>query len=263
LFRARRRPGEGENGPNRADADACRPGDRGPAAPGDKPLFASSDVLKLTIRGPVQALARSRQPEPATLSVAGTAEALPVQISARGLTRRRPEICPFPPLWVRFTNPPPPQSVFAGQTRLKLVSHCRTSASFQQHVLLEYAAYRMFNALSPASFKVRLANIDYVDERGRTVTSRYGFFIEDLGDVARRNGMQEAKLPERIPTSALSQRHAALYGLFQHMIANHDWSMRAGPAGEECCHNAQMIAPARGVAAGAIPIPYESRPGPA
>jgi hypothetical protein len=76
-----------------------------PAAPGDKPLFASSDVLQLTIRGPVQALARSRQPEPATLSVAGTAEALPVQISARGLTRRRPEICPFPPLWV-FTPGP-------------------------------------------------------------------------------------------------------------------------------------------------------------
>ncbi|MGI8705879.1 MAG: hypothetical protein ACR2JJ_08830 [Sphingomicrobium sp.] len=230
-----------------------------PAAPGDKSLFASSDVLQLTIRGPVSGLVRSRsqQPEPATLSVAGTAETLPVMISARGLTRRRPDICPFPPLKVQFTSPPPPQSVFAGQRSLKLVSHCRNSASFQQHVLLEYAAYRMFNALSPASFKVRLASIDYVDERGRPIVSRYAFFIEDLDDVARRNSMQDAKLPERIPTSALSQRHAALYSLFQHMIANHDWSMRAGPAGEECCHNTKLIAPARGVAAGVIPIPYD------
>jgi hypothetical protein len=69
--------------------------------------------------------------------------------------------------------------------------------------------------------------------------------------------MQEAKFPQRIPTSALSQSHAATYALFQHMIANHDWSMRAGPAGDECCHNARMIAPARGVAAGAIPVPYD------
>lgn len=230
-----------------------------PAAPAGKPLFASSDVLRLTLKGPVPAIARSRsqQPEPATLSVAGTAEALPVQISARGLTRRRPDICPFPPLRIRFPTPPPPQSVFAGQRSLKLVSHCRNSASFQQHVLLEYAAYRMFNALSPASFQVRLAHIDYVDERGRAVTSRYAFFIEDLDDVAGRNGMEEAKLPDRIATGALSPSHGALYSLFQHMIANHDWSMRAGPPGEECCHNAQMIAPARGAAAGVIPIPYD------
>jgi hypothetical protein len=33
--------------------------------------------------------------------------------------------------------------------------------------------------------------------------------------------------------------------------------MRAGPKGEECCHNAKMIAPARGVAAGVVPIPYD------
>jgi hypothetical protein len=39
------------------------------------------------------------------------------------------------------------------------------------------------------------------------------------------------------------------------MIANHDWSMRAGPAGRECCHNAELIGP---LAPGsAIPIPYD------
>ncbi len=123
--------------------------------------------------------------------------------------------------------------------------------------LLEYATYRMFNVLSPASFRVRLAQVDYVNDDGRPLISRYGFFIEDLRDVARRNQMQEANLPELIPVASLNPRHAALYALFQHMIANHDWSMRAGPKGDECCHNAKMISPARGVAAGAIPIPYD------
>jgi hypothetical protein len=228
------------------------------AAAGDKPLFQSSEPIRLTLRGPLSLMARNRAeaPRPGTLTVAGE-QPLAVTLTTRGITRRSTDICDFPPLKVQFAAPPPPTSVFAGQKALKLVTHCRTAASFQQYVLLEYAAYRMFNVLSPASFRVRLANIDYVDDSGKALASRYGFFIEDLGDVARRNGMQEAKLPSVIPITSLSTRHAALYALFQHMIANHDWSMRAGPKGEECCHNAKLIAPARGVAAGVIPIPYD------
>jgi hypothetical protein len=39
------------------------------------------------------------------------------------------------------------------------------------------------------------------------------------------------------------------------MISNHDWSMRAGPAGKDCCHNAELIGP---LGPGtAIPIPYD------
>jgi len=39
------------------------------------------------------------------------------------------------------------------------------------------------------------------------------------------------------------------------MIANHDWSMSAGPQGEECCHNARLIGP-RGAASVSV-IPYD------
>jgi hypothetical protein len=43
--------------------------------------------------------------------------------------------------------------------------------------------------------------------------------------------------------------------LFQDMIANHDWSMRAGPAGKPCCHNAELIGP---LAPGSvIAVPYD------
>ena len=226
--------------------------------PPPKPLFASGEPLRITIRGPILDIARNRSEGrlPGTLTVAGTNSAIPVTLSARGLTRRQGDICQFPPLWVRFPTPPA-ATVFAGQKSLKLVTHCRASESFQQHVLLEYAAYTMFNALTPASFRVRLATIDYVDDSGRPVTSRTGFFIEDLGDVARRNGMQEAKLPSRISATALEPDAAALNALYQHMLANHDWSMRAGPPGDECCHNFKLIAPARGVAAGVVPVPYD------
>jgi hypothetical protein len=229
------------------------------AAHGDTPLFDSSDVLHISMSGPISALTRSSgtEPRPGTLTVVGTGQALPVSLAVRSTTRRQSDVCQFPPLKVQFPSPPPPNSVFAGQRSLKLVTHCRSSASFQQYVLLEYATYRMLNVLSPMSFRVRLASIDYVDESGRPIISRYGFFIEDLRDVAKRNGMQQANLPELIPLSSLEPQHSALYAMFQDMIANHDWSMRAGPKGKHCCHNAEMIAPAKGVAANVIPVPYD------
>ena len=45
------------------------------------------------------------------------------------------------------------------------------------------------------------------------------------------------------PLAYLSPPDAARYAMFQHMIANHDWSMRAGPAGDDCCHNAEIDRP--------------------
>jgi hypothetical protein len=156
---------------------------------------------------------------------------------------------------VQFTSAPPATSVFAGQRRLKLVTHCRNRESFQQYLLLEYAAYKMYNLLTPHSFRVRLANIDYRDENGRPIISRVGYFLESLGDVAERNGMKSTHAPELIPAADLNPADAARYALFQHMIANHDWSMRAGPKGDDCCHNAELIGP---LAPGqTVVIPYD------
>jgi|tagenome__1003787_1003787.scaffolds.fasta_scaffold20810005_2 hypothetical protein len=227
------------------------------AAQAPKPLFAASDPVHITIQAPLSNLTRNRNSPGA---IAGTltdpgGQALPVNLQLRGITRRTSEICDFPPLRVDFTTPPPATSLFAHQHRLKLVTHCKNAAGFQQYVLLEYAAYRMFNVLSPKSFRVRLANIDYLGADGRPMTSHVGFFIEDLKDVAKRNGTVESHGPSRIPVTDLDPADAARYALFQHMIANHDWSMRAGPEGEDCCHNAKLIGP---LAPGStVPIPYD------
>lgn len=227
------------------------------AADAPKPLFAASDPIHLTITSPLQTLIRSREYEGA---IAGTltdptGQALPVSLQLRGITRRTSDVCDFPPLRVEFTTTPPATSVFAGQKRLKLVTHCRNSASFQQYVLLEYAAYRMYNVLTPHSFRVRLAHIDYVDASGRPIISRAGYFLEDLKDVAHRNGMEVTRAPDRIPVPDLNPLDAGRYGLFQHMIANHDWSMRAGPVGRDCCHNAELIGPL--APAATVPVPYD------
>jgi hypothetical protein len=224
---------------------------------GPKPLFQSDAPIKFTIQGPINSIARkaarSVEPEAAMLSMATPVESHPIRLSARGLSRRTGGICDFPPLRVEFTQPPPTTSLFSGQRRLKLVTHCKPSPGHQQHLLLEYSAYRLLNQLTPLSHKVRLATIDYAEPSGKLSISRWGFFIEDLDDVAKRNGLTEARVGDRIAAAQLEPSQAARVALFMYMIGNLDWSMRAGPKGEGCCHNSRLLSGGSAL----VPIAYD------
>jgi hypothetical protein len=226
------------------------------AAQQPKPLFASPDPIHIVIQAPISNLVHNRADTNIVQGTLTDPSGIPISVSLspRGITRRSADTCDFPPIRVQF-NSPPPTSLFAGQKKLKLITHCRNSASFQQYVLLEYSAYKMYNLLTPHSFRVRLANIDYRDADGKPIISRIGYFLEDLGDLAKRNGMKSTHGPDRIPVPDLSPADAARYALFQYMISNHDWSMRAGPVGHDCCHNAELMGP---LAPGAtVPVPYD------
>jgi hypothetical protein len=225
------------------------------------PLFAAAEPIRLTISGPFGAIRRgaerSTDVHEASLTLAGAAaETHSIRLSARGITRRRREICAFPPLRIEFAQASAATSLFHGQRRLKLVTHCRVAETFQQFVLLEYAAYRLLNVLSPRSLQVRLAAIDYVETGADApFASRLGFLIEDIDDAARRNGLVEIDAGN-IAVSRLSPRDAARFAVFQYMIGNLDWSMNAGPPGSQCCHNAKLLG-AAGAVTGLIPVPYD------
>src|SRR4051794_1500867 len=98
-------------------------------AANEKPLFASADKIHLTIQAPLSGLIRNRSSED---KIAGTlvdpsGQSLPITLQLRGITRRTSEVCEFPPLRVEFSTPPPSTSIFAGQKKLKLITHCRNS----------------------------------------------------------------------------------------------------------------------------------------
>ncbi|MBI1361226.1 MAG: hypothetical protein GC155_13195 [Alphaproteobacteria bacterium] len=225
-----------------------------------QPLFATSEPIRLTIKGPIGKLPRKGSDdvtEPGSLIVQGSAtETLAIELSTRGLTRRKDDVCSFPPLRVEFVEKPPADSLFKGQKRLKLVTHCQSKASFQQYVLLEYAAYRMYNVLTPVSFDVRLATIDYVDNSGRLVTTRVGYFIEDVDDVAKRNGLKRLRTNDALAIAQLNPHDAERFAIFQYMIGNLDWAMTAGPAGADCCHNSRPFGQA-GAITNLTPTPYD------
>ena len=136
------------------------------------------------------------------------------------------------------------------------MTHCRPAENFQQFILLEYAAYLLYNALTPDSFDARLAMIDYVGEDGHAVTSRLGFFIEDVDDVAQRNDQKRLRGENRVSARQLDPAAAARFALFEYMIGNLDWAMNAAPAGDDCCHNSRLVG-MKGTTTGLIPVPYD------
>lgn len=226
------------------------------AAP--KPLFASDAPIHIKVQGPIGNIARnaakSTAPQSATLSMDSPAESHAIQLSARGLSRRTGGICDFPPLRVQFLQAPAASSLFVGQKRLKLVTHCNAQPRYQQQLLLEYSAYPILNILTPLSFKARLATVDYAENSGKISVTRYGFLLEEFDDVAKRNGLPESRVGARIEVPQLEPQQAALAAMFEYMYGNLDWSMRAGPQGEVCCHNAKLLA---GPGGRHIPVIYD------
>jgi hypothetical protein len=219
------------------------------------PLFSSDEPLAITIQGPLGQLSGNRDSEvrrPGTLSAGG--ETILVQLSPRGITRRETDVCDFPPLRVDFPGRPA-TGLFAGQRSLKLVTHCRAQPGHQQFVLLEYAAYRIYNLLTPLSFRARLLTVIYNNEGGRLALTRTGFFIEDLDHVAARNGLVRARTGDTVAPASLSAVDAGRAALFEYLIGNLDWSLRAGPQGEGCCHNSRLLQ--RPGSSSYVPVPYD------
>ena len=229
------------------------------AADGPKPLFASDDIISFTLSGPINGISRKpdAKPVPGTLKLNGPApETLPVMLSTRGITRKMREICSFPPLRVTFVNKPGKDSLFEGQKELKLVTHCQSGDRYQQNVYLEFSAYRLYRALTTQSFNARLAKVDYANEDGQSITTRYGFFLEDISDVARRNGQSRFKGAKKISQTQLDPDAAARFAVFEYMISNLDWAMTANAGDRQCCHNSRLLG-AKGTDTGLITVPYD------
>jgi len=206
------------------------------------PLFESSTVLEVRLTGPLRELIRNkhaREERPFTLTVDGIEH--DVQVRARGNSRLR--VCKFPPLRLNFPSSTPEHSIFAGQDKLKLVTHCSNNSRGEKDALEEYAAYRIFNQLEDASYRVRLVKFTYVDTSGKgreKVIERYGFVLESLSELSQRIAAEPANL-KGIPVSRYDERQAAIVYVFQYLIGNTDWSLVRADYDEWCCHNIELL----------------------
>lgn len=237
------------------------------AQPSTRPtaLFSDDSELAITIEGPLGSLvrnaARSTAPVRASLTVAGQGEPqrFEINLSPRGLTRRTGGICTFPPLRIDFGDTAVRGTIFRGQNKLKLVTHCRPGANYEQNTVMEYTAYRLFNAVTDVSFRVRPVRVTYRDTEGRrSEETHFAFLIEDADDMARRNNLVALDVHTGAVTYAnLNPAGSARISLFEYMIGNLDWDHTQGPAGGDCCHNSKLLAATKEARSDVISVPYD------
>lgn len=196
-----------------------------------KKLFRTDEILEFTMTMNMKEVYRDveeRNYHPVVISwnnEDGTAIELNSRAKVRGHTRTMKSTCRIPPLFLNFKNSETKGTPFNKQKKIKLVSHCKNSKSFQEYVEKEYLIYKLYNLVSPYSFKVRPCRITYVDsEKPENTSTHFGFLIESIKDLAKRNDMKEFEDLIR-NQEALDKDNLDKLVLFQYMIGNLDWSV--------------------------------------
>lgn len=224
------------------------------------PLFESDDTVALTVTAPMRELIRARHrketydAEVSYADSAGNVVTLDARISARGNSRL--ETCDFPPIRLEFEPAETKGTLFEGQKRLKMVTHCKRGKDGERWVLQELGIYRAYNVVTDYSYRVRRLDMTWRDAASqRWEREGPAFFIEDTDDLAARVGRQNIRPPE-VQTEQYHLAETTHHILFQYLIANTDFSVKRGPQGEGCCHNARVIAEP-GSQANWIVVPYD------
>jgi hypothetical protein len=205
-------------------------------------LFKEIEPLAFTLTADFKAVNKERNPDnkktfPAVLTVvdAKGAQDVPLKIGSRGHFRLMPRNCDFVPIRLDFPRENETAgTIFEGQTTLKLGTHCRGDREYDNYTLKEYLTYRLFNLVTPLSFRARLARATYVDvNTKKSIGNRYSIFIEHENEVARRFGGRNVEL-QRINFSDLDAPTLNRMMLFEYMIGNTDFSIWA-------LHNVRIV----------------------
>ena len=232
------------------------------ACASEVPLFATEEPVQIKVIAPLKTLKKQRGEEleelPGQVKVIGNDGAertLDIQIVARGNFRRQKDICAMPPFWLNFKKKQVEGTVFEGQDKLKVVSHCRESRRpFDAYIYREYLTYKTYQLLTDRSFAVRLARIDYEDTESKyRKESQIGFFIEHNNGFEDRHGLKQVK-DQFIPPSQYDLKELCLADIFQYMVSNLDYTFFDSL--DECCHNGKAFQ-REGMDGGFFPVPYD------
>ena len=218
-----------------------------------RPLFATSEPLRFALAADFGQVQHDRDPGseknyPASIVLSqGTSaeQTIAVRVRTRGHSRLKPDFCTFAPLRIFFPENPK-GTVFEGQKTLKLGVHCRDVGEYPEYTLREYPVYRMFNVLTPNSFRARLAEVSYVDSKSSKTTVRGGLFIEDDDDVARRMGGRISD-SSGVNAGHLDFGMTTLTTMFEYLIGNTDVSIHS-------LHNIRIVIKPDGTR---YPVPYD------
>jgi hypothetical protein len=194
-------------------------------------LFRSKEPVVMWLQADFKTVFKDRdsmstKQYPATLRYLGEQGdtlSLDVKLGTRGHYRLR--TCEFLPLKVFFDKEKTKGTLFGGEASLKLTPHCEKSDRHAQNIYVEYAAYGMYNLLTPISLKARLATITWIDPNNPKLTmTRPGFWTQDQDDMAKEV-RGKVLMQTGGKASEMEPRQMAITDVFQYMVGNTDFSL--------------------------------------
>jgi hypothetical protein len=197
-------------------------------------LFTAEQPLAITLTTNLKRIRGDRGENPpwraGTITYtdsAGQPATVPVKLRTRGIWRLKN--CDLPPIRLNFVKEEVKHSPFAKLDKPKLVVTCRDNNEYEQYLLQEFQLYRVYNTLTKYSPLVRLLHVTYVDSAsGKATTTRYAYILEDPDQMADRIGALPLKQKGAGPGD-LDHRQLVLFGVFEYLIGNTDWSISGLP----------------------------------
>jgi hypothetical protein len=194
----------------------------------EKDLFDSDEILSITLKGNIRQLLNDRADKPGSHSIIlsyrdkdSSEISIPVQMKTRGHFRKLKENCKYPPLQISFPANVDRLSPFNGQKKLKLVMPC----AGDEYVIREWLVYKIYNLITPKSFRARLVRIELSDTKNKKQPAPfYGFLIEDDKNMAVRN--KAMAVEQKLRPEETKQDAFLTMAVFQYLIGNTDWSVQ-------------------------------------
>ncbi len=156
-----------------------------------------------------------------------------IKVKPRGNMRR--EICYYPPLKIKFPKKALQARGMKEIKTMKIALGCQGRDIYQQYILREFLAYKMYHLLTEHSFKVKLAKIRIEDTEGKMKpVNSFAILIEHEKEMAERldGRVVKQKIFEK---RDLSEAAFDRLCLFQFMIGNTDWHVKN-------LHNLKLLA---------------------
>ena len=217
-------------------------------------IFSQEEPMNITLKFDIKSYQRGKMkgeylPVQLTYHVNDTLDInKEVRVKSRGEFRR--QHCILPPFWLNIKKAKVGNKLLKGTNKIKIVTHCKASKQYEQYLIKEYLAYKIYNEISPYSFRARLIRMKYIDTgRKNKETSSWAFMIEPEEMMTDRLGVISVK------SDAVSQRYADtlmmdVVALYMYMIGNADYSV----AGR---HNLKLIRRKDPLKPLVVPIPYD------
>jgi hypothetical protein len=192
---------------------------------------------------------RSEAPKnyPFTLSYSktdGSKMEIPVEVKTRGHFRKLKGNCSYPPLLIQFPKTGVhTATIFREQNKLKLVMPC----SGDEYIIREWLVYKLYNLITPKSFRARLVRVQLEDNRNKKLPAPfYGILLEEEKQMAKRNFC--IAVEKKIQPKQTNPDAFLMMALFQYLVGNTDWSV-------QFLQNIKLIA--KDSVSAPYPVPYD------